>query len=189
MATPVISSEPSPQERFSANVKELSCLIHGIVVKAHKEGYPVINPLLVELASGMIEFFDKRTLIEGFIIHSHEFWPLIKQKEASFFVNHAHVIFQDLPVGHVDDFKKLFTLKTPQGQSIVDKEDIEELWSFFGSLVKISIKHVHQQRVPQTSKVPNGVIYRYTVNYIPEVDVGRHASMWEVRLDFPMSTS
>lgn len=183
--------EQVPEEiRFSRNVGGLAEDVHGIVSKFHQQGYPIINPVLIEFASRLIEKLDKETLINGFIKFSHMHWGEIKKRKREFFLDHARGIFAGLPLNNIDAFKMLFELKKEDGSHLVCGDDEETLWLYFESLVKVSIKYIHRKRMPKSYKTERGVMFEYTRSDFfnddnIKINLEEHAKIWEIHLDFP----
>lgn len=175
---------PSPPDRFFMNMMEMSNLVYDLVSRINKKGYPVVSPELVQLATGILQSYDRRSLIEGFIKSSqekHDTWNRILEKDESFMHENALSIFSNLPSHHVEAFKTILLLKDSNGEPIVDQTDRHNLWSFFHSYVKIAIKFIHDERKPYCRNSE----FRYAVKYFPEVNLDYHAKKWGIKLPFP----
>jgi len=176
---------PPTEERFHQNVVGLSQLVYDLVSNAYSQGYKIIQPAMVEFASLILNSYDKKTLIETFIKHSHKHWDQIKRREESFFDKNCHDIFKGLPMNNVDAFKKLFTLKNENGEHVIKQDDRDAIWDFFESLIKISINHIHQNRKPTIKTSNNGTKEPiYTQVYFNDIDLNHHANVWNVKRRF-----
>ena len=135
----------------------------------------------------MIELYDKKSLIEGFIVNSHKLcWDSIKKRDEDFFVKNAGEIFKYLPMDKVDLFKDLFQTKDQNGNCVIEKELKDQLWRLFDVMVKISIKYVHKGRAPFSTVKGKETISKYTVSFYDDVDINHHSKVWEVALEFPL---
>lgn len=175
---------PSHTDRFFMNMTEMSNLVYDLVYRINKMGYPVVSPELVQLATGILQSYDRRTLIEGFITSSqekHGTWDKIFDKDETFMHENALGIFSNLPSHHVEAFKSILLLKDPNGNPLVDQVDRDNLWMFFHSYVKIAIKFIHDERKPYCT----GGQCRYAVKYFPEINLDYHAKKWGIKLPFP----
>lgn len=180
-------SLPSEEERFSKNASDLTGFLYVVVDGAYKKGHKVVNPELIQFVSCIMQGFPKKDLIEGFAKHSNKHWELIRNKDRSFFIDHAHTVFADLPVSSVNSFKQLFTLTDDKNCSIISKDDVESLWGFFFSLVKITIKYIHKKRSPiKIINSDNSVTHKYLVDFMNEIDLSKAPEKWKIDLDFPL---
>lgn len=190
---------PPPEERFYINTIKMTDLIRSIVVKANNVGYTDVTPFVVDLASKYLQNnYDKRSLIEGFILQSHPpnprdnsldhtLWDKILKKDEEFFREKAFDIFKNLPSDAVDAFKKLSTYQDPKTKKdIISKEEKEEIISYFHAFVKISIKYIHAMRQPYIETSPNNERkYHYkNSNFMKGINVLAHAKAWNVQLEF-----
>lgn len=183
------NSLPSHMDRFFANMMEMSNFVYDLVDRIKKLGYPdVVAPELIQLATGILQSYNHRDLIEGFIKKSEEengTWDKIFEKDETFMHDNAFIIFSNLPSHHVDAFKSILLLKDSSGNFVVDKVDRDTLWKFFYSYVKIAIKFIHEERKPYC----RGDEFRYGVKYFPSIQLDVHAKKWGVKLPFPQKNS
>lgn len=195
------SKLPPPEERFHANVIDMTGLIRSIVVNANKAGYREVTPFVVDLASTYLrDNYDKKALIEGFVRQSHPFvnpsvpemgldhklWNKIHEKNEEFFKEKAFDIFKNLPVDAVSAFKKLSNYVDPKtGKSIITPSERDEIITFFYAFVKISIKYIHAIREPHVIDKDGKSRYLYKKpDFFKGVDVLEHAKKWGIELDF-----
>ncbi len=189
-----IEGGPSHVERFFENMIVLSNFVCDLVTRVStlmdQEGKDGIapggmpSPELVQFGTGLLQSYNRRDLIEGFIGHSKDHWDKIKECNEEFMQENAFLIFANLPSHHVDAFKNLLLLKDSNGNHLVDKIDRDTIWKFFHSFVKIAIKFIHDERKPYCR---NGE-FRYSVKYYPEIQLDSHAKKWNVKLPFPQKT-
>ncbi len=180
--------EPAPEhERFATNTNILMKAIYDGIVKLRNAGHKTADPMLIQLAIGVINSYDKHRLISGFIRNSHSMcWDHIKNREEEFFVNNAHSIFKDLPMDKVDLFRDLFTTRDATGKTVMSDSFKSDIWALLSAMVKIAIKYVHKGRGPY-SYLDNGVMRNaYSNEFFNEVDLSHHSNFWEVKLDFPV---
>jgi len=189
------SGKPSPEERFHANVVGLGELLHDIVREVNGKGYEIVTPQVIELAVRVLEKLDHITVIHSFIRKSNEkektegdlkehCWEKIRVRDRRFFLQNAGKIFSDLPMSKVNAFSHMFSLKDADGNFVVSKEDEEEIWEYFESLVKIAIKYIHEKRQPILIRHESEEIRRYEKRAFEEVDLASHAKFWEIELEF-----
>jgi len=181
---------PSHEERFHANVVGLAELLYEIVSDIHLRGYNIINPSVIQLVRCLLAKMNRLDLINGFITYSHLHWDNIRNHNRDFFIYNASEVFGDLPMKEVDAFRKLFSLRDKDGNYIISKEDEEDMWAFFESLVKIAIKYVHSQRDPllvRGERDKNCIENRiYQTRFMSEItDLQHHATTWKIILEFP----
>lgn len=175
---------PSEEDRFMSNASELTLFVHGLVKEVYNQGYQIVNPQLVEIAGHILNGFNKSDVIVSFITYSYPHWNSIRNKNKNFFVENAGKVFGDLPVSNVDAFKDLFIITDRDGNPVVSDENVEILWDFFHALVKISIKYIHRKRSPKLRVEAMKTICEYDNNYFSEIELTKHAELWEVRLDY-----
>lgn len=177
---------PLPEDRFYQNVVDLIQLIQDLVSTAFNQGYDIINPALVMLGGAFLANYNRVKLIQNFINYSHKhYWDEIHARQESFFDKHAAEIFKDLPVNNVNAFKTLFTLTDRDGTHIINRDDRDAIWDFFGCLIRICIKYVHEGRRPSVKTDATGnKTPVYTNHFFDEVDLEYHAEKWDVKLKF-----
>lgn len=134
------------QERFAGNLKALIPVIKAIVGRACNSGLKFVDPQLLDVAGGLLNGFNTTTMIEKFIERSNPFWERIRNKENSFFVENAGLVFDGLQVDIVNSFKMLYESKHADGTPVLTPKDEKLLWEYFHSMVKISIKYIHSTR-------------------------------------------
>lgn len=202
---PTIPNLPPPEERFYANVVKMTSLIREIVVTANQTGYTDVTPIIIDLVTKYLENnFDKKGLIEGFIIHSHPpsnsqdlnspldhtTWDKILAKDETFFQEKAFDIFKGLPVNSIEAFRKLYIHRNPQtGKSIISEDNRNAMITFFHSFVKIAIKYIHAMRQPYASTDSEGKkkYYYRNANFMRGINVLDHAKKWGINLEFDVS--
>jgi len=176
---------PPPEERFHQNVIGLSQLVYDLVSNANSRGYKTIHPSTVEFASLLLMGYDKKSLIETFIKHSHKHWDQIKRRDENFFDKNCHDIFKGLPMNNVNAFRELFMLKDSNGNHVIKAEDRDAIWDFFESLIKIGINYIHQNRKPSVKTDNDGKkLPVYTQGFFNDVNLEHHASVWGVKRKF-----
>lgn len=205
-AFPAQGNLPPPEERFHANTVKMTSLIRKVVVDANKVGYDEVTPFIVDLAAKYLsENYDKKSLIESFIIQSHPpinpndpngplnhtIWDRILERDEEFFKEKAFDIFRGLPMPAIEAFKKLATYQDPKTkQSIIEAAERKEIIDYFQAFVKIAIKYVHGLRQPCMIIEKDGS-HNNTPKYIYKkpgfmkgVDVLSHAKKWKIQLEF-----
>jgi hypothetical protein len=165
---------PPPEERFRGCIEDLICVVNDCLEYLETRGYSILSPTLVGFAGTIIQRYDNRFIIETFIKYSHQYWDEIRNHNEKFFDEHAHNIFQELPLGNIDSFKKLFNLIDGDGKKVIDDDYRNDIWAMFESLVKISINYIHKNR-----EYVNG---QYKYEFCEYVDVDEEAKRWKMNL-------
>ena len=180
-----MSIQPPEEERFHSNVVDLTKLVRDLVGEAFSKGYHIIQPELIDLASGILAGYNKTKIIEGFIARSHRHWHQIHDKKEEFFINHSDAIFSELPVSNVDAFKKLFTLVDDKKRAVIGQDDRNLIWEFLHSMVKICIKYLHNKRGPSVKIGSDGKKEAiYTLPFMEEIDIVNQCNLWNVKREF-----
>ena len=182
-----MEQNPPEEQRFITNVLDLTDLVHELATICWDAGRKDINPRLVMIAENFLETYDPVQLIEVFIKHSHMHWEKVRTRDENFFIENAHLIFQQLPVdtSNINAFKVFFTAKDEKGEYIIVHEDREAIWDIFNSLIKICIKYVHKVRVVKLVKTKQGIRPAYTNKKFPEIKVREQAKLWNIDLPIP----
>ena len=171
-------------ECFKNNLADLFPLVYELVEKGDKKGCPTINITILTLTGNSILSKNPDQLIRSFIDRSHKYWDKILEKNEDFFNQNLGTIFGELPAESTKAFAKLATAKDAAGQPIISPEDKKSIWEFLHSLAKISIRYIHEKRIPDVI-VKNGqkqAVYRKT--FKPEIPLQKHAQTWGIQLVF-----
>lgn len=156
----------------------MSNLIKQNLILIKEKGHNIeIDPELVTLAITAINILDKKYVIEAFINNSKNLWNEFKKKNEEFFIENANVIFKNFPSSNVDPFKILFRSKDNDGNLILTQETKENIWKFFDGFIKISIKYIHQERLPKN--VDGKIIYQRSFH--DDVDLVKEAQIWGIK--------
>ena len=174
------------EERFARNTTIMIEAIQESVNKVYAQGIKTVEPVTISIIATVISTFDKNYLIQGFIENSHTAcWDCIKKRDEKFFIDNAGDIFKYLPSEKVNLFKDLYLAKDPAGNNVVSQSLKDQIWSLFDAMIKISIKYIHKGRSPYSYATGDKIINAYGADFFGEVDIGRHASIWGVVLEFP----
>lgn len=173
--------EVTEEERFSSNMEGMISLVVEMVTLARSKGSNILEPAIIQFVGSYLKQYEKPKLLRNFIIYSKGHWTMIKAKKMEFFIEHAHSIFGELPVEHVSAFKDLVVVKDKDGNYFVPEQNIEDLWAYFHSLVKICIRYVHRMRQPYTMSTSSGVRHEYRDNtFFPELNIPLLAEEWGI---------
>lgn len=148
-----MASVPSPEERFKETVCDFAAVILEILNDVRSKGFDELDPRLVEIAGTILSKVNNDKLIRGFIVKSHGYWQQIFDRKEEFIIKHSSDIFVDIPLEHVDSVKTLFITEQANGEPYLEDEDKEDIWAFFHSMVKISIKYFDEY--PETQLILN----------------------------------
>lgn len=202
-----MSGSPPEEDRFRANILDLTDLMHELAGMCWDAGCEDVNPVLILAAKAYLSGYDKIKLITTFIQYSYikikdsegnivknedgsdkTYWDEIRNRNEDFFVKHAASIFQHLPIksDNIATFKVFFTSKDEDGEYIIIQEDRDAIWDIFGSLVKICIKYIHRKRGLELVSTDKGMRPVYTVKGIfPGIKVRAEAKKWDIQLEMP----
>jgi hypothetical protein len=136
--------ENLPEMRFHKNLVALGDLLYTLTLEITNKGYQTLNPTLVEFASSVIANYDKRFVIENFIVYSNEYWDKIRERNEEFFRENAGNIFKGIPLHNVNAFRDIFTLKDERGEFLIDPVDKKTVWDFFFALIRISLHYLNE---------------------------------------------
>ena len=176
------------EERFAKNAVIMAQGVQESIQHLYKLGYKTVDPQIVALVATVISSFDKHYLIQGFIENSHKkCWDGIKERNEIFFVDNVGEIFKYLPMDKVNLFKDLFQTKDIKGNCVISQEFKDDLWALFDAMIKISIKYIHRVRVPYSYSTTQGIVNTYRAQFFEEVDLTKHAAVWNVKLEFPLN--
>jgi hypothetical protein len=174
------------EERFAKNANILAQAIHESLTKLYNSGHKTIDPTMVKMASALISAFDKHYLIQGFIENSHDkCWLYIKDKNEEFFLKNSSEIFKYLPMDRVNLFVDLFTTRDKNGIFVISDDLKDEIWGLLQAMVKIAIKYIHRMRSPKCIIQNNVKNNTYDAQFFDEVDLEKHAKIWNINLEFP----
>lgn len=191
---------PPEEVRFYVNSKILLSAIREGFENLNKLGYQKVTTVQIDYGITAFDLFDKKYIIERFIKNSHEFWDQILNRNEEFFTKNSTEIFKEVSSEKLSIFNELFTLTDSNGNKLLKEDLKEQIWDLFHNMVKISIKYVHNKRSPYNFEDNNFYEYdftlidslKYPTTNICDVDIDRHAEMWNIKLIFPdlnMATS
>jgi len=174
------------EERFSAVLSELCAHTIDVVTYIKDSGYESPNPVLIELAKLFIDNYDFKVKIEKFIEESNTHWDQILDKNEDFFIHNAGCIFSGkVSMENIDMFSSIFGLKNKKGKNVMDDESRQAFWSYLHSMVKISIKYIHDERSPYKIIENGEIIEDYNYEYVEHIDVKELSRKWKIELIFP----
>lgn len=183
---------PSADIRFSQTVSGLAGIIQDIVYRLEEQKI-LDNDTIT---SGSISIYKeglnllastvdgRRTLIKTFIEHSYSSWGKIHDRDTKYFITDAKDVFKGLPLNIVAEFCKMFVITDSKGKSIVNDNETASLFDYFASLVKISIKYIHEQRVPTEVQNDSQTIRSYSKEFMKDIDILKHAKIWSINLEY-----
>lgn len=177
--------EPTHIDRFYENILDLIKLIQELIGFCYDRGHKHVHPLIIGMAAAAISQFDRKIIIDNFIKYSWKFWDKIIARDQEFIAEHADEIFFDLDQNHVDAFKMLYTSKDDRGRPIISQEDLDAIWDYFDSQIKICIKYIHENRKVVLKSTPNGMKPGYTVDFFPEIKLSKYTEHYRINLKYP----
>ena len=167
-------SLPPPEERFMGCIDDLISVVKDCLEHVQYRGYTILSPALISLAGAAIQRYDNKFITETFIKYSYLYWDEIRNHNETFFTEHSNEIFQELPLGNIDSFKKIFTLLDNDGNKVINQDYRDDIWAMFESLVKISINYIHKNR-----ELINGT---YKFEFYEYIDLNNEANKWKMTL-------
>lgn len=119
-------------------------------------------------------------LIGEFCQKTHLYWDHIKERNRDFIMNNLNVILGDSPNLLIDPtvILVIFQYKDQNGNLLFQDDFYDDMWGYLTSIVKICIKHIHEQREPQ--KTDKGFVY--TKAFLPEIKVSEYIEKFSIKL-------
>lgn len=179
-------------ERFYQTMIELSNLLYEIISVCYENKYTTLNPLTIKAAELIIKLCEYDTIIVNFIDYSLSIiennkvviWEKILTRDESFFLENANDIFAKdsyVPVDNINAFKIIFTTLDPQGNPIISDEEKIIIWEYFDTLLKISIKFIHDGRKPYLNDNQESC---YKERYYSDIPILEYAKRYNLQLSF-----
>lgn len=171
-------------ERFYVTFNSYFDTIIYYFQEARARGLPVVPAEGLTLVRN---FFpkEKEKLLEMMIEKAHPFLDQLFNKDEQFFVEQARAIIPGIPESQITLFTNLFTCQI-DGKPFLTDDDKDALWTYFHTIAKVAIKHMHLRREPASKKNADGsIVHGYKVKYFAQVDLTRLSKMWGVELKFP----
>ena len=169
-------------DKFKTNIIALLDIIHELLEDFSKRADIKINPQLVMLGKSFINTCSSSMIIDTFIDKSFEHWDRIKTRDEKFFVENCDTIFGDIPLLDTSILKTIYETTDRKGSQLLSDDDKETLWKFFESMVKLSLKHIHEQREPVLKMVENRNEKLYSKKLYDYVNLSEHSKIWSVEL-------
>lgn len=199
----------TPAQRFHTNLLDLCDLLGTTIGWVNEQGVSTnLSPLMATGVRFYVATWQPDKAIEGFISKSANYWDEIHKRNKQFLVENADVLFAELSdyKAQIQAMSNLFAMKRtvnvsqPDGttrtveQYVIPDETLDSIWDILHSMVRISIRHIHERRKPVlveveadetvdgkpkkvTKKVP-----RYSVEYFPEISIKKNVQLWEVKM-------
>lgn len=176
-------SIPPPSKRFKVNVICLSDIISDILKDVSLHGIDTTGMILgITVAKNLLQEADEKKLIDGFIERSSDYWEQIRLQDIQFLIDNCHTIFTDIPKEYIVSFSNLFKMK-----KVVHQNYIESIWKVLQAMVKICIKHVHQERqmIEEKQQIEGKtvVVSKYTKPFFPSLSLSKLKDLWEITLN------
>ena len=193
-----MSSQVKPSERFKKNMLIFLDIIAEMFQEGSENNIVDTDSKLLTILKVLIESTPSDYMIRNFIRKTYPYWEKIKERDIEYFKENGLEFFttvkekgveniageesknnsfiKNLKSSHIDNFKKLLEGSYTQGGEeidILDKERKEDIWKILESFVKISISHVHSQRIYIEGK--------YTQEYFPEINVQENVELWSIK--------
>lgn len=172
--------------KFHTNICGFLQTLYDDIISFRNDGYVIYDPDKFMLFKTYVTLYDKKQLIEMFILNGYgELWDKIGERDERFFIENIHKIFNKLPSTEVSIFRNIFTMEDKNGDKLFTKEDKDEIWNLFDSLIKISINYIHQKRDPCIEFHNGKPIPTYrNPKYMEFVDLRKNAKKWKIELKF-----
>lgn len=198
MDSPNPRNIPPEQIRFFTNVVSLCKLVRKYVKKCNNSGIKYPNYKWLGAVIAFITNFhdeDNHITIQNFIRYSVVHWDSIQKRDDIFLSENAGKIFgKIIPIKggekYINMFAVLITAKDSSGKGIISITEKKLIWTYFYSLVKISIIYLHNLKKPYQEKVGKKTYCRYEINHtnspkkirdIVKIKVTPLAAKWEMK--------
>jgi hypothetical protein len=175
--------DPPPEERFKDNSISLIEFVQEICIDIGENGVQITNEKHIEFLKCLINRFNEKELIEGFISSSYPYWDIILEKNKSFFIDGIDKIFSFLPINDTKIFYTIFS-EDSKVNNLIGAEDTTTFWDYLQSIVTICIKYIHVQRLPSSIQEENRIINLYTQECFPYIKIVDEARKWDIFLTF-----
>lgn len=159
-------------ERFHTNLLGLCDLVIDLIKWVPTQGVQTsLNAGLLSIAKLGVTALDPNYVITGFIQKSATYWEQVRNRDKTFLIQNAGVLFGELPPDHVKEFCRLFAMKRRMTEE--DRKNIRE-WrqEYIGEFVAEMTKE--EKRVLD----PSGAIDFSTLHINPKAPTF-------LRLDLP----
>lgn len=169
MATPVIA----PETRICETVSQFCTWATTLVADAHAADVPCsVSPGLIGMAQLYLSAQSHFDVASSFITKSHESWDLAHAKDLSSLRGVVKNIVSTMSTSYAEAIDSLFDARLPNGKLLINEKKIEEGWVFLHSMIRDSIRFIHEQR-----KMENGV---YTRKFFGDVKIKRNVELWQI---------
>lgn len=138
---------PGPGSRFYQVLVEFQGLLAEISDKYLND---VFNSKVFDRVLAQLQIYEKNPndLLDKFITESYVHWKLIAERSVYFFPI-ASKIFNQMSLEGLVFFEILYnTYYVNETKKQIDQAYLDEIWTYFHALVRISINHVHEKRSP-----------------------------------------
>lgn len=161
-----------PEERFKIVTMELCDVMIELL---NKQKNPVIPPFMVAIAKIYMSGLSNDTLIENYIHYSKSHWDAVLKKDTEYFLKNKVSVFGELPQGNGPEMFSAFMSKGSK------PEDVEMIWTFQQTFVKIAIRYIHNRRSPYRTA---GGMPAYRTEYYSDINLTDMAQKFRVDLVF-----
>ena len=162
-------SRPTEEFRFKSNVLGIAEDIKYNVELLHNKKLTTIDPNNIQMLADIIRLINPTMVIDEFITKSHLHWEKIKEKDETFFLEHAGHIFPFLLQDKMEPFLQLFHTKDNQGKCVISDDLKNTIWNNLHGMVKICIRYIHKHRIDNET-------------FHKEVNVQSCAQTWGLKL-------
>ena len=121
----------------------------------------------------------RHSTICKFIQHTYSFWPVIKNKDIDFLVNHLNTLF---PNSEYTDKLEIIYGNNEDKKMYVSDQNLERVWRIIHGTIKTSIKYMHYigKNKFNFKKTVNGV--QTTIKTL-EINIPDEIERWAVNLE------
>jgi hypothetical protein len=180
----------TPAVRFSKTLDELLCQISEIVQELNLEGLCSTHSAAVDIARQLIRGCNPDIIIEA-MANIHTYWPKVNSKSATFITVDLKAMLQkkqipmDTSILSVvfDSYTKIKTSNkwrdVPEDDLPVNSDDVDCIWAYLSSLIKITCAWIHEKREP---RVEGSQLTYGKPDFMKEVDVDKYQSMFGFHL-------
>lgn len=197
-----MSEEPKARERFIRVLSDFPKLLAEISEEIYNIDHRFQDTIRND--NKIVYIGDGDEVIEKFINNSVSYWQMINQKNLDFFPVAAGIFRK---IFHSNNFQTLSSIndyyseykdqvKINEDKLICDLDDlINRIWKYLIALVKISINHIHEKRMPTVVSrqlTINGIVTNKVIQiplylnngYLPNVNLDQLVNEWKIERIF-----
>lgn len=182
--------DSSPSSRFTVNFNEVMSIIGDIIDDLNNLHLCEFTKDNVEMVRNIINCFGHDNVMYA-LAKCHTEWIKVKSRQVTFISEDFTSILQanSIPINtailttvfnvyneikNTDKWKSVEDDKLP-----VNSDDVENIWTYFDSLIKITCSWVHESRMPE---IKGGKLTYRNPGFMDEIDLSRYESLFGFKI-------